>query len=55
MSFQKPGETKLVVTKNCRSLLHFFELRCCNRGAMGDSRIGECDAEYLQRQAPRRV
>lgn len=24
-------ETKLVVTMNCRSLLHFFEERCCNR------------------------
>jgi len=24
-------ETKIVVTMNCRSLLHFFELRCCNR------------------------
>lgn len=24
-------ETKIVVTMNCRSLLHFFELRCCMR------------------------
>ncbi|MDQ7032313.1 MAG: FAD-dependent thymidylate synthase [Desulfonauticus sp.] len=24
-------ETKIVFTMNCRSLLHFFELRCCNR------------------------
>ena len=24
-------ETKVVVTMNCRSLLHFFELRCCTR------------------------
>jgi thymidylate synthase (FAD) len=24
-------ETKIVVTMNCRSLLHFFSLRCCNR------------------------
>ncbi|MEL7641268.1 MAG: FAD-dependent thymidylate synthase [Solidesulfovibrio sp.] len=24
-------ETKIVVTMNCRSLLHFFELRCCLR------------------------
>jgi thymidylate synthase (FAD) len=24
-------ETKIVVTMNARSLLHFFELRCCNR------------------------
>ena len=24
-------ETKIVVTMNARSLLHFFNLRCCNR------------------------
>ena len=24
-------ETKIVVTMNVRELLHFFELRCCNR------------------------
>ena len=24
-------ETKIVVTMNCRELLHFFTLRCCNR------------------------
>ena len=26
-----PCETKIVVTMNIRELLHFFELRCCNR------------------------
>lgn len=25
------GETKIVVTMNARELLHFFELRCCDR------------------------
>ncbi|MBQ4422551.1 MAG: FAD-dependent thymidylate synthase, partial [Schwartzia sp.] len=25
------AETKIVVTMNARSLLHFFNLRCCNR------------------------
>jgi len=25
------AETKIVITMNARSLLHFFELRCCNR------------------------
>ncbi|MBU2221699.1 MAG: FAD-dependent thymidylate synthase [Candidatus Omnitrophica bacterium] len=25
------AETKIVVTMNCRELLHFFEQRCCNR------------------------
>lgn len=31
--FVLPGgvETKIVATMNCRSLLHFFELRCCMR------------------------
>ena len=24
-------ETKIVVSMNCRELLHFFQLRCCNR------------------------
>ena len=24
-------ETKMIVTMNARELLHFFELRCCNR------------------------
>ena len=25
------AETKIVITMNVRELLHFFELRCCNR------------------------
>jgi thymidylate synthase (FAD) len=25
------AETKIVVTMNCRELLHFFEQRCCSR------------------------
>ncbi len=25
------SETKMLVTMNCRELLHFFKLRCCNR------------------------
>ncbi len=25
------AETKMLVTMNCRELLHFFRLRCCNR------------------------
>ena len=25
------SESKIVVTMNCRSLIHFFELRCCER------------------------
>ncbi|WP_428566779.1 MAG: FAD-dependent thymidylate synthase [Solidesulfovibrio sp. DCME] len=40
-------ETKIVVTMNCRSLLHFFELRCCLRAqweirAMAMAMLGLC-------------
>lgn len=40
-------ETKLVATMNCRSLLHFFELRCCMRAqweirAMALAMLGHC-------------
>ncbi len=40
-------ETKIVVTMNCRSLLHFFELRCCMRAqweirAMATEMLGLC-------------
>lgn len=40
-------ETKIVVTMNCRSLLHFFELRCCLRAqweirALALSMLGLC-------------
>jgi thymidylate synthase (FAD) len=40
-------ETKIVVTMNCRSLLHFFELRCCQRAqweirALALSMLGLC-------------
>lgn len=41
------AETKIVVTMNCRSLLHFFELRCCMRAqweirAMADRMLALC-------------
>lgn len=40
-------QTRLVVTMNCRSLLHFFELRCCNRAqweirALADEMLRQC-------------
>jgi thymidylate synthase (FAD) len=40
-------ETKIVVTMNCRSLLHFFELRCCMRAqweirALAAAMLGLC-------------
>jgi len=44
------AETKIVVTMNCRSLLHFFHLRCCQRAqweirAMAEAMLGICKAE----------
>ncbi|MGE4297573.1 MAG: FAD-dependent thymidylate synthase [Desulfovibrionaceae bacterium] len=44
------AESKIVVTMNCRSLLHFFELRCCMRAqweirAMADRMLAICRAE----------
>jgi len=40
-------ETRIVVTMNCRSLLHFFELRCCTRAqweirALADEMLRLC-------------
>ena len=40
-------ETKILVTMNARSLMHFFNLRCCNR-AVGDPRDGLQDARRGQ-------
>jgi len=44
------AETKIVITMNCRALLHFFELRCCLRAqweirAMADAMLALCRAE----------
>jgi thymidylate synthase (FAD) len=41
------AESKIVVTMNCRSLLHFFELRCCRRAqweirALAKAMLGIC-------------
>ena len=41
------AETKIVMTMNCRSLHHFFHLRCCNRAqwevrAMADAMLAIC-------------
>lgn len=41
------AETRIVLTMNCRSLLNFFEHRCCTRAqweirAMADAMLGEC-------------
>ncbi|WP_243545625.1 FAD-dependent thymidylate synthase [Pseudodesulfovibrio tunisiensis] len=44
------AETKIVVTMNCRSLHHFFNLRCCNRAqweirALADAMLEKCKQE----------
>ena len=41
------AETRIVITMNCRSLLHFFEERCCARAqweirAMADAMLALC-------------
>ena len=45
--FPNACETKIVVTMNVRSLLHFFNVRCCNRAQweirqMADEMLKEC-------------
>jgi len=44
------AETKIVISMNCRALLHFFHLRCCMRAqweirAMAEAMLALCKAE----------
>jgi len=44
------AETKIVITMNCRALLHFFHLRCCRRAqweirALAEAMLAICKAE----------
>ncbi len=44
------AETKIVITMNCRALLHFFNLRCCRRAqweirALAEAMLAICKAE----------
>ncbi len=44
------AETKIVITMNCRALLHFFHLRCCMRAqweirALAEAMLALCKAE----------
>ena len=41
------AETKIVVTMNCRELLHFFKLRCCSRAqweirSLAEKMLADC-------------
>ncbi|WP_320171065.1 FAD-dependent thymidylate synthase [Maridesulfovibrio sp.] len=45
------AETKIVITMNCRSLMHFFNLRCCRRAqwevrALADSMLAICKEKF---------
>ncbi len=46
-------ETKIVVTMNARSLLHFFELRCCSRAQWEIRRLAEAMLAEVRKVAPR--
>ncbi len=45
-------ETKLVVTMNARSLLHFFRVRCCRRAQWEIRRLAEIMLEEVRRVEP---
>ncbi len=45
------AETKIVISMNCRSLMHFFNLRCCQRAqwevrAMADLMLDICKEKF---------
>lgn len=46
------AETKIVVTMNCRSLLHFFELRCCSRAQWEIRTMAKQMLELCRRELP---
>jgi len=45
-------ETKMVVTMNARSLLHFFSLRCCNRAQWEIRDLAEQMLDLVKEKAP---
>ena len=46
------AETKIVVTMNVRELLHFFELRCCNRAQWEIRELARKMLELVRPTAP---
>jgi thymidylate synthase (FAD) len=46
------AETKIVVTMNCRALLHFFHLRCCQRAQWEIRDMAEAMLEHCRRELP---
>jgi len=45
-------ETKIVFTMNCRSLLHFFELRCCNRAQWEIRALAYAVLQIVKKELP---
>jgi len=46
------AETKIIVTMNARELLHFFEMRCCNRAQWEIQRLALKMLEECRKVAP---
>ncbi|HWR38768.1 MAG TPA: FAD-dependent thymidylate synthase [Patescibacteria group bacterium] len=46
-------ETKIVITMNARSLLHFFSVRCCMRAQWEIRRLAEAMLKEVQKAAPK--
>ncbi len=46
------AETKIVITMNARELLHFFELRCCNRAQWEIRELAHRMLELVRDSAP---
>ena len=45
-------ETKIVVTMNCRELIHFFHERCCARAQWEIKRLADVMLEICQKELP---
>ena len=46
------AETKMIVTMNARELMHFFNLRCCNRAQWEIRDVAWQMLELVSRKAP---
>lgn len=46
------AETKIVVTMNCRELIHFFHLRCCSRAQWEIKRLSDRMLAICKKELP---
>jgi thymidylate synthase (FAD) len=46
------AETKIVVTMNCRELIHFFQQRCCARAQWEIKRLADQMLEICKKNLP---